>query len=149
MGSADIVLRQTDASLDNNVSERAFKKAILHRKNALFCKTKNGGAGVSDLFMSLIWTCQPNQLNPFDYSTSYSAMPTCLRPLPNAEYRGTTARRSRGHEDARTRVPPFPGPVLPSVLTSSDAGALVPSHTALAAAEFMRGATRALRGQGR
>jgi transposase len=36
--------------------ERALKKAILNRKNALFYKTLNG-AGVGDLFMSLIHTC--------------------------------------------------------------------------------------------
>jgi hypothetical protein len=30
------------APLDNNVVERALKKAIPHRKNALFYKTMNG-----------------------------------------------------------------------------------------------------------
>jgi hypothetical protein len=50
------------------VRERALKKAILHRKNALFYKTQNG-AHVGDLFMSLICTCQLNQVNPFDYLT--------------------------------------------------------------------------------
>ena len=48
--------------------ERALKKAILHRKNALFYKTQNG-ARVGDLFMSLIYTCQLNEANPFDYLT--------------------------------------------------------------------------------
>ena len=52
----------------NNLCERALKKAILHRKNALFYKTQNG-ARVGDLFMSLIYTCQLNQANPFDYLT--------------------------------------------------------------------------------
>ncbi len=45
-----------------------LKKAILHRKNALFYKTMNG-ARVGDLFMSLIQTCELNQVNPFDYLT--------------------------------------------------------------------------------
>ena len=45
-----------------------MKKAILHRKNALFYKTRNG-ARVSDLFMSLIYTCQLNRANPFDFLT--------------------------------------------------------------------------------
>jgi transposase len=63
-----LFLRQAGAPLDNNVCERALKKAILHRKNALFYKTRNG-AGVGDLFMSLISTCQLNQANPFDYLT--------------------------------------------------------------------------------
>jgi transposase len=61
-----LFLRQAGAPLDNNVCERALKKAILHRKNALFYKTQNG-ARVGDLFMSLIYTCQLNEANPFDY----------------------------------------------------------------------------------
>jgi transposase len=63
-----LFLRQAGAPLDNNLCERALKKAILHRKNALFYKTQNG-ADVGDLFMSLIYTCQLNQVNPFDYLT--------------------------------------------------------------------------------
>lgn len=63
-----LFLRQAGAPLDNNLCERALKKAILHRKNALFYKTQNG-ARVGDLFMSLIYTCQVNQANPFDYLT--------------------------------------------------------------------------------
>jgi transposase len=63
-----LFLRQAGAPLDNNLCERALKKAILHRKNALFYKTQNG-ARVGDLFMSLIYTCQLNDVNPFDYLT--------------------------------------------------------------------------------
>jgi transposase len=63
-----LFLRQAGAPLDNNLCERALKKAILHRKNALFYKTRNG-AHVGDLFMSLIYTCELNQANPFDYLT--------------------------------------------------------------------------------
>jgi len=63
-----LFLRQAGAPLDNNICERALKKAILHRKNALFYKTQNG-ARVGDLFMSLIYTCQLNEANPFDYLT--------------------------------------------------------------------------------
>src|SRR5262249_14999482 len=63
-----LLLRQAGTPLDNNRCERALKKAILHRKNALFYKTQNG-ARVGDLFMSLIYTCQLNQANPFDYLT--------------------------------------------------------------------------------
>jgi len=63
-----LFLRQAGAPLDNNVCERALKKAILHRKNALFYKTTNG-ARVGDLFMSLIYTCQLNEVNPFHYLT--------------------------------------------------------------------------------
>jgi len=63
-----LFLRQKGAPLDNNIVERALKKAILHRKNALFYKTMNG-ARVGDLFMSLIHTCELNSVNPFDYLT--------------------------------------------------------------------------------
>jgi hypothetical protein len=63
-----LFLRVPGAPLDNNVCERALKKAILHRKNALFYKTKNGAA-VGDLYMSLIHTCELCGANPFDYLT--------------------------------------------------------------------------------
>jgi hypothetical protein len=75
------ILRQEGAPLDNNVVERALKKAILHRKNALFYKTMNG-ARVGDLFMSLIHTCELNQVNPFDYLTELLRHPAeaAMRP---------------------------------------------------------------------
>ena len=62
-------LRVRNAPLDNNICERALKKAILHRKNALFYKTEHG-AQVGDLFMSLIHTCNLAKVNPFDYLTA-------------------------------------------------------------------------------
>ena len=58
----------SNAPLDNNICERALKYAILHRKNALFYKTKRG-AQVGDLFMSLIHTCQLAGVNPLEYLT--------------------------------------------------------------------------------
>ena len=63
-----LFLRQAGAPLDSNIVERALKKCILHRKNSLFYKTTNG-AEVGDLFMSLIHTCELNEVNPFDYLT--------------------------------------------------------------------------------
>jgi transposase len=63
-----LFLRQAGVPLDNNIVERALKKAILHRKNSLFYKTRNG-AWMGDLFMSLIHTCELNGVNPFDYLT--------------------------------------------------------------------------------
>ena len=63
-----LFLRQPGAPLDNNIAERALKKAILHRKNSLFYKTANG-AHVGDLFMSLIHTSELSGANPFDYLT--------------------------------------------------------------------------------
>jgi hypothetical protein len=61
-----LFLRQAGAPLDNNIVERALKRAVLHRKNALFYRTLNG-AQVGDLFMSLIHTCQLCGANSFDY----------------------------------------------------------------------------------
>src|SRR5947209_16029872 len=58
--------------LDNNIVERALKKGILNRKNALFYKTLNG-ARVGGLFMSLIHTCELNGANPFHYLTEPTA----------------------------------------------------------------------------
>jgi len=63
-----LFLRVPGAPLDNNICERALKKAILHRKNALFYKTCRG-AHVGDIFMSLIYTCELCEANPFDYLT--------------------------------------------------------------------------------
>jgi transposase len=64
-----LFLREPGAPLDNNIVERALKKAILHRKNSLFYKTLKG-AHVGDVFMSLIYTCQLCRANPFDYLTA-------------------------------------------------------------------------------
>jgi transposase len=61
-----LFLRVAGAPLDNSICERALKKAILHRKNALFYKTLNG-AHVGDVFMSLIHTAELNGADPFDY----------------------------------------------------------------------------------
>ena len=61
-----LFLRVAAAPLDNNIVERALKRAVLHRKNALFYRTLNG-AQVGDLFMSLIHTCQLCGANSFDY----------------------------------------------------------------------------------
>ena len=54
------------APLDNNICEQALKMAILHRKNSMSYKTLNG-ARVGDIYMSLIHTCELNQVNPFEY----------------------------------------------------------------------------------
>jgi hypothetical protein len=61
-------LNVAEAPIDNNICERALKKAVLNRKNAYFYKTK-WGAYVGDLFMSLIHTCELMGKNPFNYIT--------------------------------------------------------------------------------
>ena len=62
-------LQVPGAPLDNNICERALKKAILHRKNALFYRSDRG-ADVGDTFMSLIYTAELAGANPFDYLTA-------------------------------------------------------------------------------
>ncbi len=61
-----LFLREAGSPLDNNIVERSLKRAVLHRKNALFYRTLNG-AQVGDLFMSLIHTCQLCGANSFEY----------------------------------------------------------------------------------
>ncbi len=61
-----LFLERPGAPLDNNICERALKKAILHRKNSYFYKTQNG-ARVGDLFMSLVHTAELCGASPFDY----------------------------------------------------------------------------------
>ena len=93
-----LFLRQAGAPIDNNIVERALKKAILNRRNALFYKTLNG-AGVGDLFMSLIHTCELNKANPFDYLTELQKHSEELKQKPSEwmpwNYRETLARLGR------------------------------------------------------
>ena len=74
-------LVEPGAPLDNNICERALKKAILHRKNALFYKTENG-ARVGDLYMSLIHTAELVGVNPFDYMTELLRHPELVAETP-------------------------------------------------------------------
>ena len=76
-------LREAGAPLDNNVCERALKRAILHRKNALFYRTLHGSQ-VGDLSMSLIHTCELADANPFDYLTELQRHASELAANPSA-----------------------------------------------------------------
>jgi hypothetical protein len=64
--SLTLFLRKAGAPLDNNICERALKKAILHRKNSMFFKTRNG-ALVGDIYMSLIYSCELSGVNSLEY----------------------------------------------------------------------------------
>jgi transposase len=90
-----LFLKQPGAPLDNNIVERALKKAILHRKNSLFYKTRKG-AEMGDLFMSLIHTCELNGVNPFDYLTELQRHAEELKRNPSEwmpwNYRETLTR---------------------------------------------------------
>jgi transposase len=91
-----LFLRVAGAPLDNNICERALKKAILHRKNALFYKTLNG-AHVGDVFMSLIHTAELNGIAPFDYLVALLRHPEEIADAPAEwmpwNYRQTLARQ--------------------------------------------------------
>lgn len=76
-----LFLREKGAPLDNNLCERALKKAILNRKNAMFYKTSNG-AMVGDLFMSLIHTCELNGVNAFRYLTELQRYSSDVKRTP-------------------------------------------------------------------
>jgi transposase len=90
-----LCVREADAPLDNNIVERALKKAILHRKNSLFYKTMQG-AEVGDLFMSLMHTCELNGANSCHYLTELQRHAEELKQNPSQwmpwNYRDTLAR---------------------------------------------------------
>ena len=90
-----LFLQKAGAPLDNNLVERALKKAILHRKNSLFYKTRKG-AQMGDLFMSLIHTGELNGANSFDYLTELLRHAEELQKNPSEwmpwNYRETLAR---------------------------------------------------------
>ena len=95
LASLNVVPPQSWGPIDNNLVERALKRAVLHRKNALFYRSPNG-AQVGDLFMSLIHTCQLCGANSFDYlielqrhAQELAARPTEWMPW---NYRETLAR---------------------------------------------------------
>ena len=83
-------LREADAPLDNNICERALKRAVLHRKNALFYRTLHGSE-VGDLFMSLVPTCELAGPMPSTTSASCSATPPSWRPIRPRGCPGITA----------------------------------------------------------
>jgi transposase len=89
-----LFLRVAGVPLDNNLCERALKKAICHRKNSLFYKTENG-ARVGDMFMSLIHTAELNGANPFDYLVALMRHPIEVAKQPSRwlpwNYRATLA----------------------------------------------------------
>jgi transposase len=87
-----LFLRKAGAPLDNNLCERAMKKAILHRKNSMFYKTRNG-ARIGDMYMSLIYTCELSEANAFDYmnqiqlnAADVTKSPDCWMPWNYREH---------------------------------------------------------------
>src|SRR5215472_7538905 len=90
-----LFLRQAGTPLDNNIVERGLKRAILHRKNALFYRTLNG-AQVGDLFMTLIHTAELCGANSLEYLTELQRHATELANRPTEwmpwNYRDTMVR---------------------------------------------------------
>jgi transposase len=78
-----LFLRVAGAPLDNNICERALKKAILHRKNALFFRSQRG-ARVADVFMSLGYTAMLAKTNPVAYLTALLDYHECVANDPAA-----------------------------------------------------------------
>lgn len=98
-----LFLRVPGAPLDNNICERALKKAILHRRNSLFYKTKNG-ARVGDLFMSLIHTAELCKIDPFGYLVALQRHRQAVADNPAAwlpwNYRDTLTRLTTDPDDS-------------------------------------------------
>jgi transposase len=88
-------LREANAPLDNNVCERALKRVVLHRNNALFYRTLPG-AEVGDLFLSLIHTGELCRVNPCEYLTELQRHARALMTEPArwmpGNYRDTLAQ---------------------------------------------------------
>jgi transposase len=75
--------RVENAPLDNNLAERALKKAIRHRKNSLFYRTLNG-AHVGDTFMTIFHSAELNGANPLHYLVSLLRHPDQINEAPES-----------------------------------------------------------------
>ena len=93
-----LFLRQAGAPLDNNIVERALKRAVLHRKNALFYRAERRGGWRSvhepDPYLSAL------QANSFEYLVELQRHPTEVAGRPSEwmpwNYRETLGRFMTG-----------------------------------------------------
>ena len=76
-----LFLREPGAPLDDNIVERALKRAIRHRKNSLFYKTVKG-AEVGDVWMSVVYTCERAGANLWDYLLALLKNPDAVKAHP-------------------------------------------------------------------
>lgn len=106
-----LFLRKAGAPLENNICERALKKAICHRRNSLFYRTPRG-AEVGDMFMSLIHTAELRGANPFDFLTEVQRHAKAVAQDPADwlpwTYRATFSRLAE--HAAGPRAPPLRSP---------------------------------------
>jgi transposase len=76
-----LFLRRPGVPLTNNISERALKMIILHRKNSYFFRSLEG-ARVADIYTSLIHTAQLAGINPVEYLTELLRHPLEVAESP-------------------------------------------------------------------
>ena len=112
-----LFLRVPGAPLDNNLCEQVLKQAILHRKNSLFFKTEHG-AYIGDLFMSLIYTCRLNRVNPFHYLTTLQKHSSELFKNPRKwlpwNYLQTAMNPAQSCKSTRSTLMPCQVPASPT-----------------------------------
>ncbi|MDP3940513.1 MAG: IS66 family transposase [Deltaproteobacteria bacterium] len=116
-----LFLRVPGAPLENNLVERALKRAIRHRKNSLFYFNARG-AEVGDLYMTLIHTTELNGGNAFHYLTELMRHAKAASERPGDwlpwTYLETLARLQAANaapaqSTSPTPPPPHPRPVKP------------------------------------
>jgi len=69
------------APVCNNVIERALKVAIMNRKNAMFYRTSYS-AQIGGMHTSIIYTCELNNVNPYDYLIALQVNATAVSYNP-------------------------------------------------------------------
>ena len=74
-------LFQRHAPLDSNAAERALKRVVLQRQNALFFRTEHGAAGGA-ILMSVIETCRANDIRAWDYFVQVVRNAAAVRENP-------------------------------------------------------------------
>lgn len=98
-----LFLRVPGAPLENNICERALKKAIQHRNASLFYRTLRG-AHVGDMYMALIYTAELHRENPFGYLTALQLHETAVAEHPEDwlpwTFRATIARLAEQRSQA-------------------------------------------------
>jgi hypothetical protein len=92
-------LTQAGAPLDNNIAERALKRAVLLRKNSLFYNNEHGAA-VADILLSVIETCRLNQVSAWQYLLALRRNAAAARRNPD-QYLPWNYPRAEPNEEAR------------------------------------------------
>ena len=111
-----LFLHRAGAPIDNNICERALKRAICHRRNSLFYRSQHG-ANIGDLFTSLIHTAELHGQNPFDFLTQIQLHPKHVADHPADwlpwTYRATLASLADNESAVPAQPPPSGAPAPP------------------------------------